>query len=66
MNEPTIVQDLTTLVSDLRGATEAHLEDNLGAIGWTLTASQRETLNRASAIPAPYPYDFILGAIEGR
>ncbi len=46
--------------------TEAHLEDNLGAIGWTLTASQRDALDRASAIPAPYPYDFIQGAIEGR
>jgi aryl-alcohol dehydrogenase-like predicted oxidoreductase len=40
--------------------TLAHLEDNLNAAGWTLTAEQMERLNTASAHPLPYPYDFIV------
>ncbi len=37
----------------------AHLEDNLGAAGWTLDAKQLERLEKASAKRLPYPYDFI-------
>ena len=35
------------------------LENNLGAIGWTLTPEQVAVLDAASYVPAPYPYDFI-------
>ena len=39
--------------------TLAHLEDNVGACGWSLAAEQMERLTQASAKPAPYPYDFL-------
>jgi aryl-alcohol dehydrogenase-like predicted oxidoreductase len=32
------------------------LDDNLGAAGWALTAGQVERLDKASAVPLPYPY----------
>lgn len=35
---------------------EAQLRDNLGAIGWTLTAEQSAALDAASAVTAPYPH----------
>ncbi|MFN8597766.1 MAG: aldo/keto reductase [Anaerolineae bacterium] len=39
--------------------TLAHLEDNLGAIGWRLSAEQLSRLNQASDLPLPYPYDWL-------
>ncbi len=36
--------------------TMAHLEANLGAVGWELTAGQRALLDGASERPLPYPY----------
>lgn len=35
---------------------EAQLKQNLGAIGWSLTAAQIATLDRASKVPPTYPY----------
>jgi aryl-alcohol dehydrogenase-like predicted oxidoreductase len=35
---------------------ETQLRDNLGAIGWNLSAAQVARLDTASAVPAPYPY----------
>jgi len=35
---------------------EAQLCDNLGAVGWTLTAEQMARLDAASAVTLPYPY----------
>lgn len=35
---------------------EAQLRDNLGAVGWTLTAEQMARLDAASAVTLPYPY----------
>ncbi|HAJ35414.1 MAG TPA: aldo/keto reductase [Chloroflexi bacterium] len=35
---------------------EAQLRDNLGAVGWTLTAAQIARLDAASAVTPPYPY----------
>ncbi len=35
---------------------EAQLRDNLGAVGWTLSADQIARLDAVSAAPAPYPY----------
>lgn len=35
---------------------EAQLRQNLGAIGWRLTADQMARLNAATAKTAPYPH----------
>lgn len=35
---------------------EAQLRDNLGAVGWALTAEQMARLDAASAVTLPYPY----------
>jgi len=43
-----------------------HLEDNLGACGWSLTDAQMARLTTASDKPLPYPYDFLkIQAREG-
>lgn len=34
-----------------------HLEDNLGATGWTLSEEQMEVLNTSGEVKRPYPYD---------
>jgi aryl-alcohol dehydrogenase-like predicted oxidoreductase len=39
--------------------TLAQLEDNLGSVGWSLSAEQMAKLNAASDIPLPSPYNFI-------
>jgi aryl-alcohol dehydrogenase-like predicted oxidoreductase len=39
--------------------TLAHLDDNLGATGWTLSPSHRAALDRASYVAPPYPHDFM-------
>ena len=36
--------------------TEEQLKQNLGAVGWSLSASQIATLDKASQRPKPYPY----------
>ena len=43
----------------LGARTVAHIEDNLGAIGWKLDADALTRLEDASAIERGYPYDFI-------
>lgn len=46
-----------TVASVLVGArNEAQLQQNLGAIGWTLSAEQMRRLDDASAVVPPYPY----------
>jgi aryl-alcohol dehydrogenase-like predicted oxidoreductase len=35
---------------------EDQLRDNLGSVGWHLTAEQMAALDRASEVPRPYPY----------
>lgn len=46
-----------TVASVLIGARdEAQLQQNLGAIGWTLTEAQQRRLDDASAVMPPYPY----------
>ena len=48
------------VVSPIFGArTVAQLDENLGAVGWSLSDEELRVLNTASAIPLPYPYDFI-------
>lgn len=39
--------------------TMAHLENNLGAVGWSLTGAQLDRLNRVSEVALPYPQNFI-------
>jgi len=41
--------------------TIAHLEDNLGAAGWALSTEQTRSLDQASHVPLPYPYDLLSG-----
>lgn len=36
-----------------------HLEDNLGATGWTLSVTQMERLTNVGETPLPYPYSFL-------
>ena len=46
-----------TVSSVIIGArTEDQLNQNLGAVGWNLTAEQVKKLDEASALPRPYPY----------
>ncbi|WP_144157356.1 aldo/keto reductase [Paraburkholderia sp. BCC1885] len=46
-----------TVSSVIVGArNEEQLIQNLGAVGWTLTAEQMSTLDAASKVTAPYPY----------
>ena len=40
------------------------LNDNLGAVDFALTGEQGGRLNEASALPLPYPYDFIANAAK--
>ncbi|MET4310575.1 aryl-alcohol dehydrogenase-like predicted oxidoreductase [Bradyrhizobium sp. RT4b] len=35
---------------------EAQLRDNLGAVGWSLSAAQIARLDEVSAVMPPYPY----------
>ncbi len=46
--------DVSTVVIGARN--EQQLKDNLGAIGWNLTAEQVKTLDHASATTPAYPY----------
>ncbi|WP_420594165.1 aldo/keto reductase [Deinococcus sp.] len=46
--------------------TREQLEANLGASGWTLSAAHTAYLTAASAVNAPYPYDFIADAQQWR
>lgn len=46
-----------TVSSVIIGArNEEQLRQNLGAVGWTLSADQIAALDAASAVPAPYPH----------
>ena len=46
-----------TISSVIIGArNEEQLRANLGAVGWTLTADQIASLEKASAVPVAYPY----------
>jgi aryl-alcohol dehydrogenase-like predicted oxidoreductase len=48
--------------------TLAHLDDNLGATGWSLPAEQVAELDQASHSPLPYPYESLAQqrAVRGR
>jgi len=56
-----------TVSAPIIGArTLAHLEDNLGATGWSLTPEQVTQLDQASALPLPYPYESLAGQRASR
>jgi len=40
-------------------STLEQVEDNLGSVGWALTAEEIVQLNTASDVPLPSPYNFI-------
>lgn len=46
--------------------TMAHLEDNLGATGWALSADQLKRLTEVSEMSPGYPYNFIRNASQAR
>ena len=46
--------------------TMEQLEDNLGAVGWSLSDEKMAQLSQASEVPMPYPYYVIAGAQKGR
>ena len=46
--------------------TLAHLEDNLGAGGWSLGEEHMAQLNQASQVPLSYPYEYIQRMQRGR
>jgi aryl-alcohol dehydrogenase-like predicted oxidoreductase len=50
----------------LGARTLIHLEDNLGAIGWSLTNEQVARLEKASDLPLPYPYESLAGQRASR
>jgi aryl-alcohol dehydrogenase-like predicted oxidoreductase len=39
--------------------TSSQLADNLGAVGWSLSADEMEQLDQVSRIPLPSPYNFV-------
>ncbi len=43
-----------------------HLEDNLGADGWSLGEEHMAQLNQASEVPLSYPYEYIVRLQRGR
>ena len=46
-----------TVASVIIGArNEEQLQDDLGAVGWTLSSEEMRLLDEASAVPLPYPY----------
>jgi aryl-alcohol dehydrogenase-like predicted oxidoreductase len=48
------------VTSPITGArTVEQLQENLGALGWALPASELDRLDQVSAVPEPYPYSFI-------
>ena len=54
------VKDQPGVTSPIVGASKlTQLQDNLGTVGWSLSAEHREKLSAISDLPGPYPYDFI-------
>ncbi|MFZ5881236.1 MAG: aldo/keto reductase [Chloroflexota bacterium] len=54
-----LLQKPTVTAPILGARTLAHLEDNLGATGWTLSPEQVARLDQASGLPLPYPYELL-------
>lgn len=55
------------VTSPIVGArTLEQLEGHLGALGWTLPGDALRELDEASALPLPYPYDFVRNGVLAR
>ena len=52
-----LLQKPTVAAPILGARTMTHLEDNLGATGWSITTDQVTRLDQASSLPLPYPYE---------
>ncbi|HJR80019.1 MAG TPA: aldo/keto reductase [Anaerolineales bacterium] len=52
-----LLQQPTVTAPIIGARTLAHLDDNLGATGWSLAPEQVTRLDHASAMPLPYPYE---------
>lgn len=52
-----LLQNPAVTAPILGARTLGHLEDNLGATGWSLTDEQMARLDQASMLPLPYPYE---------
>ncbi|MEM7803150.1 MAG: hypothetical protein AAF633_28425 [Chloroflexota bacterium] len=55
---------MTSVIAGAR--VTAHLESNLGAIGWELSAKALERLNIISAPPVRYPQNMEKGMVARR
>jgi aryl-alcohol dehydrogenase-like predicted oxidoreductase len=53
-----LLEQLTVCSIVIGPRTVEQLEDNLGAVGWRLTADELSALNTVSALPENYPYRF--------
>ena len=49
--------EVSCLITGAR--TVGQLQENLGSLGWALSAEELERLDRVSAVEEPYPYSFI-------
>ena len=54
-----LLQKATVTAPILGARTMTHLQDNLGATGWALSVEQVARLDKASAVPLPYPYELL-------
>lgn len=54
-----LLQKATVTAPILGARTMTHLQDNLGATGWALSKEQVARLDKASAVPLPYPYELL-------
>ena len=62
-----VLDVLTAVTAPIIGARSVEqLDDNLGAAGWELDPAQLARLDETSAVPTPYPYDFIANAAKRR
>lgn len=61
------LKDCPAVTAPIIGARNLEqLKINLGAVGWELSDAHRKKLNNASAMPGPYPFDFIENALDNR
>lgn len=61
------VKDRPGVTAPIIGArTMQQLEDNLGAIGWTLAPENEQKLTQISEMQPPYPHDFIKNVMGDR
>jgi aryl-alcohol dehydrogenase-like predicted oxidoreductase len=54
-----ILRKSESIVPIFGARTLDQLEDNLGAVGWTLEEGELKRLDEVSSVPLPYPYNFL-------